>query len=507
MKKCKFKRIGRCLILIVLVTILFSNVHADINQEYYENNLGAFKVAETKANLIAKTIMSVLLDAIGQLVYALASLGEWLLGIIFQAASSGAPEQNNIFPWADAIIFNAIPFLDVNFINPYSGGGTVVGLIQDVIKSVYGTIFGLAISFFSIAVLIMGIKLAVSTIASEKAKYKQAIWDWLLGLILLFTIHFLISFVFYLNEQLVIKASVIAADAMNASSLQVVMPDNSEICTNFINAMRSFDVWRTFVAIVGIAAFVVGCIVTGGGVAIGSALAGALALAGTAGVVAATNEISQAWEATFDGMSNDQVDKYICDNADVAAALLKNEEYVKIRLGSNLYSPEAWAAWTGDKDPSALSRLAADIAAMSSDNVSSGETKTDGELFIEANKKIIAEYNSLSNSEKQTYKNDYIKASALVDAYSYHLKSNDTSAGVSLIANLSQYFKEAAWTYGNNSWKTDKLVIQNAIMYAILVVQSFIFLIAYVKRLFYVIILAMLAPAVVVYDFFNKSMS
>ena len=94
-----------------------------------------------------------------------------------------------------------------------------------------------------------------------------------------------------------------------------------------------------------------------------------------------------------------------------------------------------------------------------------------------------------------------------IEAYKYYVKKEGSGSGKSLIANLAQYFKNAAWTFGSNSWKTDKVVIQNAIMYAILVVQSFIFLIAYVKRLFYVIMLAMMAPAVVVYDFFNKTIS
>lgn len=85
--------------------------------------------------------------------------------------------------------------------------------------------------------------------------------------------------------------------------------------------------------------------------------------------------------------------------------------------------------------------------------------------------------------------------------------SGTENSQVSLIANLANYFKEAAWTTEEGGWKADKVVIQNALMYAILVVQSFIFLIAYIKRLFYVIILAVMAPLVVVYDFFNKSIS
>ena len=50
----------------------------------------------------------------------------------------------------------------------------------------------------------------------------------------------------------------------------------------------------------------------------------------------------------------------------------------------------------------------------------------------------------------------------------------------------------------------DNIQIQNMIMYSILVGQSVILFISYIKRLFYVILLAMMAPVVVVFDFFKK---
>ena len=41
-------------------------------------------------------------------------------------------------------------------------------------------------------------------------------------------------------------------------------------------------------------------------------------------------------------------------------------------------------------------------------------------------------------------------------------------------------------------------------MYAILVAQSLILFISYIKRLFYVIVLGLMSPAVVAYDFFKR---
>lgn len=96
----------------------------------------------------------------------------------------------------------------------------------------------------------------------------------------------------------------------------------------------------------------------------------------------------------------------------------------------------------------------------------------------------------------------------MVEEVKAHEEGEESMSSTSLIYNLASYFKTNSWgVAGGGGWGTTKVVLQNAIMYAILVVQSFIFLIAYIKRLFFVVILAMMAPAVVVYDFFNKTMS
>ena len=497
----KFKKILTCMMIILVVSAMIGNVYADINSTYYDANKGAFKVADTKENLILKVIASVLLDAIGSLVYALANLGEWLLGLIFQAASGG-DEANNIFPWADAIVFNAIPFLDVNFINPYQAAGktfetsgTVVGLIRDVIKSVYGTVFGLSISFFSIAVLIMGIKLAVSTIASEKAKYKQAIWDWLLGLVLLFTIHFFISFVFYLNEQLVNEASTIATTNLNNDEAKKIInidyssADNKELVTVFIASQYDITI---------------------------------------------NNGLIEVFEVAVGNLSGERKTQsdFLLDeeNIYITANLLKNSKYRDNALGGWWANGNKDAFWTiREGDPDRIDFVIDTVKLLKQwkannyteekinemiqnqfNAIDTGETDWDflthlgtlpGETRGIGGKASTGVLGTVYFSDKDKTKE---VCTSLKETY---LLVNKGQSSTSLIANLAQYFKEVAWTTGENSWKTDKVVIQNALMYAILVVQSFIFLIAYIKRLFYVVILAMMAPAVVVYDFFNKSIS
>ena len=93
-----------CALLIVCVGLMISgNVEAAINENYQA------EATVSDINLEEKISNSVLLDAIGSFIYAVGSLMEWVLGKVFQLITG-----TNMFPWADAILFNAVPFLDVN---------------------------------------------------------------------------------------------------------------------------------------------------------------------------------------------------------------------------------------------------------------------------------------------------------------------------------------------------------------------------------------------------------
>lgn len=127
----------------------------------------------------------------------------------------------------------------------------------------------------------------------------------------------------------------------------------------------------------------------------------------------------------------------------------------------------------------------------------------------------------LDEAEKVALANDTIIIYNVIE------RNSGRSQGVKpLISDLAQYFKYNTWAYSYNSetqtitedeeviakvglfkLEMKTAVIQNALMYAILVVQSLILFIAYVKRMFYVIILALMAPVMVVFDFFSKSLS
>lgn len=149
-----------------------------------------------------------LLGLLGIAVYSFGSLIEWLTSNIMAMFTS-----TKFFPWADKIIFNNVSMLDCNFINPGIGslfkdasGFTTIG---NTVRTIYFTGLSIALGFLGIVVAVMAIKIAISTIASEKAKYKESIKDWVMAMILIFGMHYVLAFCFYLNEKLVEVASTI----------------------------------------------------------------------------------------------------------------------------------------------------------------------------------------------------------------------------------------------------------------------------------------------------------
>lgn len=192
--------------LFVMVFITYLNpVFAATNNEYNSDT-------GVTTNMVQKSINNdnPLVDPIANFVYFIGATVEWLLG-----SMTGMVTGMNTMPWADMILYNAVPMLDVNFLNP--DPNSMISQMDEIIKKTYYTIFSLALAFFGIAVVVMAIKLAISSIAEEKAKYKSAITNWLMAVVLMFTIHYFMSFIFYLNESVVKMASKIASDSIESS--------------------------------------------------------------------------------------------------------------------------------------------------------------------------------------------------------------------------------------------------------------------------------------------------
>lgn len=483
-----------CMMFIACTIFVTSNsLFAAINQDYYDSFVKEYGVQDASIN--KKLEQSLLTDAIGSFIYGIASLMELAVGWVFKLLTG-----SNIFPWADAILFNAIPFLDVNVFT--ASDGSLVGLIRDFIANTYYTVLTLATTFFGIAIMVSAIKLAITAIAEDKAKYKKAIVDWLLGLVMLYGIHFGMSFLLYLNEQLVIAASDIAKKKLNdASDITIVEYDSEtalRIVNNFLDSTNGLGV-------ANIAGVAIGGLLMGGtGSIIGmyaSVLFNELVAVGSA-----TQAFSDYYIGVLDGsvepFTMETSETYLKEHAIEFANLLANDEFVKALTGDPAwYKPDVNTGGDGRWLKSPTTRVLGAHALRE-------YLENDEQYFLDKLEAYGCNDHSSSWEDEKTISCNYLE---LGRSYTMgNVVDPDTGvvtrskSELNVISNLASFFKDTVWVSTEKSWTPNTISIPGAIMYAILVAQSLIFFIAYVKRLFFVIVLVVMAPVVVVYEFFTK---
>lgn len=575
-KTCK---IIICISLVVMLFTSFGNVFGATNPDYTPS----IQVSENA--LDSKIKSNILLDTLAGMINAIASLAEYLLGAVFKTLTG-----DNIFPWADRIIFNGIGFLDINFLNPASNSLFVsngsTSILGKVVYSVYSTIFSLAVLFLGVAVGIMAIRLAISSIAAEKAKYKQAIVNWVTCIVMLFLMHYILAFVFWVNEQLVqiasgiliktIDETVTSVDFTEALN-SVVSPDervkdfgkaaisafgNNKTVVDWWNKTKDdedlLDITNKLLlnsSYIDQRVVYVADNLSKGDVNLWTFVTNASFAFQVLGLVDQQSKSAAVADKGIPRLSQDEDDAKVirdflkdADENDLARqkklgyyegssgrkiffdknAYLNSEDFEKDLAGyayvmankssaSNLNqfyinNPE-YKINTGD-NPNAL-QIATNIQwSVQLPNLTGG-----GNL-------IYGILTSIKQSDiyKQA-KNDVSIREAIakkrleVDGYIISAAQGGSAKTTDIIANLGQFFKQSAYTYtteettdstGNKKetivgWRATKLSVTGALLYAIFIFQSCMYFIMYVKRLFYVMMLSMFGPIVVIYDFFMKS--
>lgn len=108
----------------------------------------------------------------------------------------------------ESILFNKVPIFDVNFFSDKAAGkeiksDSVVGIIRKMIATWYVTFRNIA--FISLAFLIVyyGIRLAISSVASERANYKRMLIGWIKSIIIVLMIHYVMYIVIHFNETFI----------------------------------------------------------------------------------------------------------------------------------------------------------------------------------------------------------------------------------------------------------------------------------------------------------------
>ncbi len=574
----KKRKIAVFLLFILFINFFFSTnfeVFAAVNENYGEPSKGV-DTSEIGSN-------SVLLEWIGEIVFTFASsvesIGAWLIGL-----TTGYSQ----FPWIDKVIFNTVPILDINFINPASGSffensdGTI-SAIGEVVRNTYFSILAIAIGFLSIIIAVMAIRLAISTIASEKAKYKEAIAQWVTCLVLLFGLHYLLSFLFYLNETLVSLAGSMMTDILTEDVQEIInnieakeKEDNPKMVENFLNACDD-QCFIDDIPIIGPIWNALTGFLQGVGKVLGKIWDFFTGADESEADVIAKDQLGKLYPSRqdmIDGINDSD------ENVNVAAYLLKNEYYRRT------YLQYTHGTDGNDFSSDGLSGVARNILVTANDIFGIADTGYKSIRTLYTSVLLITfkpngsgskpyttvqedSYNHLSDEEKNNLNNstddngnklstsstrsknsvstegyyserihstqdyiDYISLARqnldaaerrkddgeiiaanldIIYANAYYNCVYDGDDKVeptaeAFISELGQYFKSLAYyvDIDGGGWAPDNINVLAAVLYGVLVIQSLLIFVAYLKRFFYVIILSIMGPAVVVFDFMKK---
>lgn len=554
----------------------FISINAAINESYGT-------ISETSNSEIGSN--SVLLEWTAELVYTFAAsverIGSFLVRLI-----SGEEE----FPWVDKVIFNTMPILDINFINPSVGsffmkagnnGSGEFTALGKIIRNIYFTVLSISLAFITLLASITGIKLAISSMASQKAKYKEMLIKFAKCLVLIFGLHYLLAFLFFANEKLVESASEIMNSLLSEQIVDIIKDlneaenkDNKALVKNFVDACNA----KCFIEKIPI---------------IGDIWGGLMDLLnGLANLISGIWKTITGSEDDEDHMSEEQLgamypnkDTYVNafkDNSadekfvNVAAYLLKNRYYRNAYLqythgtDTNSFSADGvdgvirnvlvtandifGVVDTGYKSLRSLYTSTMLITFIPGDGrvpyetanhdsaeglkntygeVNDEELKNNGfdketqdkqrvntsgyyserihdtesyrEYIDEANKALDKAESQPNGKTKEgevmactlniLYANAYYK-------YVFEGDKEDPHAD-QFLSNLGHYFKTQAYYVDieGGGWAPDNINVVAAMLYGIFVIQSFLIFVAYVKRFFYVVILSVLGPIVVVYDY------
>lgn len=147
------------------------------------------------------------------LVAVLATILQWAILLIFSAlnvligALTGIADDGFAGAIGD-VVFNRCGITSANFFpevwigESVKYGNLANNIVQNISKYYY-VMRNLSIAILLGILLYIGIRMAISTVASEEAKYKKMLKDWAISLVLVFVLQYIMIITFFINNSLV----------------------------------------------------------------------------------------------------------------------------------------------------------------------------------------------------------------------------------------------------------------------------------------------------------------
>lgn len=256
MKRSLFKILTITICIITMLNFVLPNVMCVV---YADNTTSG----QQEENSVVETIEGV----IGGVADGIAGLLTWPLRILIVAfgyalrlviggIASIAGGQFNINISPQDILFDKLEITDVNFFSFTRADGSELSAgvltIRQNIAIWYYALRNLAIGILLAVLVYVGIRMAISTVASEQAKYKTMLRDWVVSFVLVFLLQYIIAFTLNANNALVSIMETAMGRATDTSIFSDVMDTFALQGVNPISFTMGFGSAIAFCILVGV---------------------------------------------------------------------------------------------------------------------------------------------------------------------------------------------------------------------------------------------------------------
>lgn len=199
MSKSKKKILYSICTIIVTIVILFiagntitNAFSVDFDGEVEESGIDSF-------GDVTDGVVGIL--AYGAKVVALVILK--IIDVILSGIGSYAGGNTTLNLTPGDIIFNNLPITTINFFNTNTSSIDFITNLQSSVQLWYYIIRNISVIILLGILLYVGIRMAISTVASEEAKYKKMLIHWTQSLILVYVLQYIMIIVIDINNILV----------------------------------------------------------------------------------------------------------------------------------------------------------------------------------------------------------------------------------------------------------------------------------------------------------------
>jgi len=207
--KRKLKKLLWLLVIILTITnLLFANIAEATNNNGASTTINSLNSAE-EDNLFETVfdfrggLVDIGVGIISKVVQIpLLLIAQGLHALLTGIASIGNDSiEGMVTP--DDIFFNRISFTDINFFDIPSDTGSMIYAIRTNIATWYYILRILSVIILLVVLIYVGIRMAISTVASDQARYKKMLTDWFLSFAILFFLGYIIIFTLEANTALI----------------------------------------------------------------------------------------------------------------------------------------------------------------------------------------------------------------------------------------------------------------------------------------------------------------